>query len=102
MKPSVIEAVSRFAQTEIISSLDMLALPVHVGHSGAFEVKTYMNSEIEGKKTCMFVAGCDKELGCTIVLRGGGQRISSRDEEDHRVYGLCCLQPEVGVVPHAG
>ena len=78
VKSSVIEAVSRMAQTEIISSLDMLALPVHVGQSGGFEVKTYMNSEIRGKKTCIFVTGCEKELGCTIVLRGASKGMLSR------------------------
>ncbi|KAL1834996.1 hypothetical protein VTK73DRAFT_6497 [Phialemonium thermophilum] len=39
VKTSVMEAVARCAQTEILSSLDMLALPV-VGASGSFEVKT--------------------------------------------------------------
>ncbi|KAK1767019.1 hypothetical protein QBC33DRAFT_538934 [Phialemonium atrogriseum] len=79
VKPSVIEAVSRCAQTEIISSLDMLALPVQVGSSGGFEVKTFVNNEIQGrKKTYIFISECDKTLGCTIVLRGASSQVLSR------------------------
>lgn len=72
VKQSVIEAVSRCAQTEIISSIDMVALkPVHVGKSASFDVKTYVHNDIPGKrKTCLYLSGCPKELGCTIVLRG--------------------------------
>lgn len=72
VKQSVIEAVSRFAQTEIISSIDMVALkPVHVGRSAGFDVKTYVHRDIPGrKKTYIYLSGCPKELGCTIALRG--------------------------------
>lgn len=71
VKPSVIGAVSRCAKASIISSLDMLALPVHVGQAAGFEVKTFVNKEIPGKKkTYIFISGCERELGCTIALRG--------------------------------
>ncbi|KAI9682020.1 MAG: 1-phosphatidylinositol-3-phosphate 5-kinase [Caeruleum heppii] len=72
VKPAVLEAVSRCAQTDIISSVNMLSLKtVHVGRSGGFDVKTYLHSEIPGKKkTYMYVSGCPPDLGCTIVLRG--------------------------------
>ncbi|KAH8883859.1 hypothetical protein GQ53DRAFT_830310 [Thozetella sp. PMI_491] len=109
VKPSVIEAVSRMAKTEIISSLDMLALPVHVGHSGGFEVKTYSNSEIKGKKkTYIFVTGCDRDLGCTIALRGGSQEVLSRMKKItefmvYVVYNLklesCLLRDEFILLP---
>lgn len=79
VKPSVIEAVSRIAQTEIISSLDMLALPVQVGTSGAFEVKTFVNNEIPGrKKTYIFISECERALGCTIALRGASDQVLAR------------------------
>jgi 1-phosphatidylinositol-3-phosphate 5-kinase len=79
VKPSVIEAVSRCAETEIISSLDMLALPVHVGTCGGFEVKTFVNNGIQGrKKTYVFISECDKSLGCTIALRGASSEVLSR------------------------
>ncbi|KAH8906114.1 hypothetical protein BR93DRAFT_730274 [Coniochaeta sp. PMI_546] len=79
VKPSVIEAVSRIAQTEIISSLDMLALPVQVGTCGAFEVKTFVNNEIPGrKKTYIFISECERSLGCTIALRGASSQVLAR------------------------
>jgi 1-phosphatidylinositol-3-phosphate 5-kinase len=79
VKPSVVEAVSRIAQTEIISSLDMLALPVQVGTCGAFEVKTFVNNEIPGrKKTYIFISECERTLGCTIALRGASSQMLAR------------------------
>ncbi|KAL9129660.1 MAG: hypothetical protein Q9217_001939 [Psora testacea] len=69
VKASVLEAVSRCCQTRIISSIDKLAIkPAQTGKCANFYLKTYLN---EGrKKTYMFLSGCAKELGCTIVLRG--------------------------------
>lgn len=69
VKASVLEAVSRCCQTRIISSIDKLAIkPAQAGKCASFYLKTYVN---EGrKKTYMFLSGCAKELGCTIVLRG--------------------------------
>ncbi|WEW59666.1 Mitochondrial distribution and morphology protein 12 [Emydomyces testavorans] len=69
VKPSVIEAVSRCTQTKIITSMDRLvAAPAYPGQCGSFDVKTYVHSG--RKKTYMYISGCPKELGCTIVLRG--------------------------------
>ena len=69
LKPSVIEAVSRCTQTRIISSIDKLAIkPAQAGKCSNFELKTYVNNG--RKKTYMYLSGCPKELGCTIVLRG--------------------------------
>lgn len=71
VKPSVIEAVARCAEADIISSLDMLALPVRVGYCDGFEVKTYVNNSYQGKKkSYIFLSGCAPSLGCTIALRG--------------------------------
>lgn len=72
VKPSVIEAVSRCAQADIFSSVDRLAIPhFRVGNCARFDVKTYMHEDIPTrKKTFIFLDGCQKELGCTIVLRG--------------------------------
>lgn len=73
VKPAVIEAVSRCCQTRIITSMDKLATtPEHTGQCGSFDLKTYVHNG--RKKTCMYLSGCPKQLGCTIVLRG--------DEED--------------------
>ncbi|CAJ2500525.1 Uu.00g033780.m01.CDS01 [Anthostomella pinea] len=74
VKPSVLSAVSRCLETEIISSVDMLALPPHqfqTGKSSGFEVKTFVNEGIPGrKKTYIFLSSHQEELGCTIALRG--------------------------------
>lgn len=69
VKASVLEAVSRCCQTRIISSIDKLAIkPAQTGKCASFYLKTYVNGG--RKKTYMFLSGCAKELGCTIVLRG--------------------------------
>ncbi|KAI0468535.1 hypothetical protein F4859DRAFT_490708 [Xylaria cf. heliscus] len=74
VKPSVLSAVSRCLETEIISSVDMLALPPNqfqTGKSTGFEVKTFVNEEIPGgKQTYIFLSSNQEELGCTIALRG--------------------------------
>ncbi|KAL9612135.1 MAG: hypothetical protein Q9167_003251 [Letrouitia subvulpina] len=69
VKPSVLEAVSRCSQTRIVSSIDKLAIkPPQAGKCASFYLKTYVHGN--RKKTYMFLSGCAKELGCTIVLRG--------------------------------
>ncbi|KAG6017505.1 hypothetical protein E4U54_006789 [Claviceps lovelessii] len=71
VKDTVIEAVARCAEAEIIESLDMLALPVRVGRCSAFEVRTFVNNGFPGrKKSYIFLSGCRPDLGCTIALRG--------------------------------
>lgn len=110
VKPSVIEAVSRCAQTEIISSIDMVALkPVHIGKSAGFEVKTYVHPDIPGKKkTYIYLSGCPKELGCTIALRGANMAILSKMKRITEfmvfvVYNLkletCLMRDEFILIP---
>ncbi|KAH6634241.1 hypothetical protein B0J18DRAFT_415614 [Chaetomium sp. MPI-SDFR-AT-0129] len=79
VKPSVLEAVARIVNMPVISSMDMLSLGARVGMSESFEVKTFVNSEIRGKKkTYLFISGCPKDRGCTIALRGASTEILSR------------------------
>jgi 1-phosphatidylinositol-3-phosphate 5-kinase len=80
VKPEVLDAVSRCAETDIISSLDMLALPViRVGRSAGFDVKTYVNNDFPGKKkTYIFISGCSENLGCTIALRGASTSVLAK------------------------
>ncbi|RFU30903.1 hypothetical protein B7463_g5458, partial [Scytalidium lignicola] len=112
VKQSVIEAVSRCAQTEIISSIDMVALkPVHIGKSAAFDVKTYVHDDIPGKKkTYMYISGCPKDLGCTITLRGASMPILSKMKRItefmvYVVYNLkletCLMRDEFVLIPSA-
>ena len=110
VKQSVIEAVSRCAQTEIISSIDMVALkPVHIGKSAGFDVKTYVHNDIPGKKkTYIYLTGCPKELGCTIALRGASMPILSKMKRItefmvYVVYNLkletCLMRDEFVLIP---
>ncbi|CAL3970406.1 unnamed protein product [Diplocarpon coronariae] len=110
VKQSVIEAVSRCAQTEIISSIDMVALkPVHLGKSAGFDVKTYMHNDIPGrKKTYIYLSGCPKELGCTIALRGASIATLARMKTItefmvYVVYNLkletCLMRDEFVLIP---
>ncbi|KAI5380646.1 hypothetical protein J4E82_000603 [Alternaria postmessia] len=69
VKPTVLNAVARCTNSKMISSVDKLAIdPSHLGSCGSFDVKTYVHKN--ARKTYIFLSGCQKELGCTIVLRG--------------------------------
>ncbi|TVY39513.1 1-phosphatidylinositol 3-phosphate 5-kinase [Lachnellula occidentalis] len=110
VKQSVIEAVSRFAQTEVISSIDMVALrPVHIGKCAGFDVKTYVHNDIPGKKkTYIYLSGCPKDLGCTISLRGANLNVLSKMKQItefmvYVVYNLkletCLMRDEYVMTP---
>ena len=69
VKPSVLSAVARCTKTEMILSVEELTHdPSRMGTCSNFEVKTYIFGG--RKKSCMYVSGCQRDLGCTIVLRG--------------------------------
>ncbi|QDS68694.1 hypothetical protein FKW77_002785 [Venturia effusa] len=69
VKSSVLNAVARITQTKLITSPDKLTMdPSQLGKSASFDVKTYVHKTM--KKTFVYFSGCQKELGCTIVLRG--------------------------------
>ncbi|KAG4306192.1 hypothetical protein PORY_000180 [Pneumocystis oryctolagi] len=71
VKPSVIQAISRCTRADIISSIDKLALSPRVGKCAYFSLKTFVSPETPNiKKTFIFLEGCPKDLGCTVVLRG--------------------------------
>ena len=70
VKPSVLEAITRCSQSRVISSIDKLAIKSgQASRCASFYLKTYVHGG--RKKTYMYLSGCPKELGCTIVLRGG-------------------------------
>ncbi|KAF3936620.1 hypothetical protein ABW19_dt0210020 [Dactylella cylindrospora] len=74
VKPTVIGAVARCAQADVILSAEETSFRSHrVGKCLSFEVKTYASKDIATKtnrRTYMYFAGCRSDLGCTIVLRG--------------------------------
>ncbi|KAF4124962.1 1-phosphatidylinositol-3-phosphate 5-kinase [Geosmithia morbida] len=97
VKHTVIEAVSRCAETEIITSVDMLALPVKVGRCSSFDVRTYVNNAYAGrKKSYIFLSGCTPELGCTISLRGASHAVLGKVKHivDFMVYVVYNLKLE--------
>lgn len=97
VKPSVIEAVARIVNMPVISSMDMLSLGARVGTCESFEVKTFVNNEIRGrKKTYIFISGCPKDRGCTIALRGASTEILARMKRitEFMVYVVYSLKLE--------
>nr|CAG8495379.1 12834_t:CDS:10 [Entrophospora candida] len=71
VKSSIIEAVSRCSRADTIS-IEKLNMAPKLGKFGSFSVKTFVHQLIPGKrKTYLYFENCPRELGCTIVLRGG-------------------------------
>ncbi|OCH90065.1 hypothetical protein OBBRIDRAFT_731550 [Obba rivulosa] len=72
VKPSAIQFVARMTQGDVFSSMDKLALEPHLGHCSIFRIQTFDHPLIPGRrKTYMRFEGCNGEMGCTIMLRGG-------------------------------
>jgi len=72
VKESAIQFVARMTQGDVFSSIDRLALEPHLGHCAKFQIQTFDHQLIPGRrKTYMRFEGCNKEMGCTILLRGG-------------------------------
>lgn len=106
VKPSVIEAVSRCTQTRIVTSMDKLLTTTLHSACNSFDVKTYVHNG--RKKTYMYISGCPKELGCTIVLRGGNEEVLCKVKEIaefmiYVVYNLrletCLMRDEFAKIP---
>lgn len=72
VKPSAIQFVARMTQGDVFSSMDKLALEPRLGHCAKFQIQTFDHPLIPGRrKTYMRFEGCNREMGCTIILRGG-------------------------------
>ena len=72
VKPSAVSFVARMTQGDVFSSMDKLALEPRLGHCGRFRVETFDHPLIPGRrKTYMRFEGCNRDMGCTIILRGG-------------------------------
>lgn len=106
VKPSVLEAVSRCTQTRIITSMDQLVTTPMQSKCGSFDVKTYVSNG--RKKTYMYISGCPKGLGCTIVLRGDDNNVLVKVKKIteflvYVVYNLkletCLMRDEFAKIP---
>ena len=72
VKPSAISFIARMTQGDVFSSIDKLALEPRLGHCGRFRVQTFDHPLIPGRrKTYLRFEGCNRDMGCTIILRGG-------------------------------
>ncbi|KAG5718705.1 1-phosphatidylinositol-3-phosphate 5-kinase FAB1 [Termitomyces sp. T112] len=72
VKPSAIQMIARMTQGDVFSSMDKLALEPRLGHCARFRIQTYDHPLIPGRrKTYMRFEGCNRDMGCTIILRGG-------------------------------
>ncbi|RDB29600.1 1-phosphatidylinositol 3-phosphate 5-kinase FAB1 [Hypsizygus marmoreus] len=72
VKPSAIQTIARMTQGDVFSSMDKLALEPRLGHCSRFRIQTYDHPLIPGRrKTYMRFEGCSRDMGCTIILRGG-------------------------------
>ncbi|KAI5477182.1 1-phosphatidylinositol-3-phosphate 5-kinase [Pseudohyphozyma bogoriensis] len=79
VSPEAIAAVARSTQADIISSMDKLALEPRLGRCASFKIQTFVHSLIPGKrKTLMRFDGCARDLGCTILLRGGTMEVLTK------------------------
>ena len=79
VKESAVQFVARMTQGDVFSSIDRLALEPHLGHCGSFQIQTFDHKLIPGRrKTYMRFEGCNKEMGCTILLRGGNNDTLTR------------------------
>ena len=66
-------------QGDVFSSMDKLALEPHLGHCARFRLQTFDHHLIPGRrKTYMRFEGCNSEMGCTILLRGGDIEVLRR------------------------
>ncbi|KAI9376703.1 hypothetical protein BJX61DRAFT_488915 [Aspergillus egyptiacus] len=106
VKSSVLEAVSRCTQTRIITSMDKLVTTPMNSECGSFDVKTYVYKG--QRKTYIYLSGCRKELGCTIVLRGGNQNVLAKVKRitefmTYVVYNLrletCVMRDQFAQIP---
>ena len=101
VKPSVIEALSRCCEADIISSIDKLSSNPDLGTCGQFSVRTSVHDLIPGhKKTLVYLNGCPEELGCTVVLRGADMETLSRIKRilDFMIYVVYNLKLETSLM----
>ncbi|PWN19696.1 hypothetical protein BCV69DRAFT_300006 [Microstroma glucosiphilum] len=73
---SSMASIARVTQSDIVTSLDRLALQPRLGRCGVFAADTYHSMLLPGKRRSFLrFTGTPKELGCSIILRGGGQAL---------------------------
>jgi 1-phosphatidylinositol-3-phosphate 5-kinase len=79
VKPSAVSFAARMTGGDLISSFDKLMLEPRLGHCARFRIQTFDHQLIPGRrKTYMRFEGCGRNVGCTIILRGGSVELLRR------------------------
>ncbi|OTF83976.1 1-phosphatidylinositol 3-phosphate 5-kinase-like protein, partial [Euroglyphus maynei] len=82
VKNSILERISFFTNAELIHSPEMILSTTRVGACQKFLLKDYQMSKdstlqrriyFGNKKTLMFLEGCIKNIGCSVILRGSSR-----------------------------
>ncbi len=95
VKTSAILTISRMAQGDIISSIDKLAIEPRLGHCSKFRIQTFDHPLIPGRrKTYIAFEGCNRDMGCTIILRGGNIDTLRRIKKVTRFLTFNCQKSE--------
>ena len=72
VKPSVLDFVARCVRAGILNTYQHFPETTRPGRCHTFRAETIVHSLLPGKrKTLMRFEGCNKDLGATILLRGG-------------------------------
>ncbi|KAI8846669.1 hypothetical protein BC829DRAFT_397962 [Chytridium lagenaria] len=101
VKASVIEAIARCTKGDIIASIDRLAMEPRLGRCERFQVKFFDNRWIEGgRRAFLYFEGCERELGCTMVIRGGTREMLGKVKQivSLLVFVAYNLRLEAGVL----
>ncbi|GAA5919437.1 hypothetical protein JCM1841_002389 [Sporobolomyces salmonicolor] len=79
IKPEAISAIARATQATVIGSMDQLALQPRLGRCRKFRVQTFVHPLIPGqRKSFLRFEGCPRDLGCTLLLRGGSMEVLAK------------------------
>ena len=98
VKLSAIHQVARCTQADVVASMDRLALEPRLGRCAEFQIQSFEHGLIPGRrKTLMRFEGCHRDLGCTIVLRGGDMATLKKAKvvADFMALIACHLKNEV-------
>jgi 1-phosphatidylinositol-3-phosphate 5-kinase len=72
VKLSAIHQVARCTQADVIASMDRLLSEPRLGRCAEFHIQSFEHDLIPGRrKTLMRFEGCQRDFGCTLILRGG-------------------------------
>ncbi|ORX40062.1 hypothetical protein BD324DRAFT_254115 [Kockovaella imperatae] len=98
VKLSAIHQVARCTQADVVASMDRLALEPRLGRCAEFQIQSFEHDLIPGRrKTLMRFEGCHRDLGCTIILRGGDLDTLKRAKivTDFMALVVCHLKMEI-------